>query len=702
VKYIIQITKGQDKGKKYPVEEARTTLGRKPGNSITFPDIKVSGVHAEIVFEQGRPVVRDLGSTNGTWLEGRKIDEVVLSEGDKITLGDVEFLFLAEGAETPAPGQESQGMDEVRVIHDVRPVRRGMGGLILLIILLLGLGGAGYYWFAYVKTEGSSKPLETRRGNLLASGWSFEGSTRGKGLAEAWSQESQNGSSFRAIKRQARSGAYAFKASMQDGGHARAAYTKLLNVNPRRCYTASAWVMVSGNAMLALKASFLKGGEDADSVEHLLTDEFASGREEGLDYIKIEGTVFPPPEAKKMEFKIVAAGKGEVVVDDVELFEKSSAEPSQVGTSGVMDFFSCDEGFQVRRISSTLFMGGRILANVASGEDGINVYDSSSAGFGSKDGGYLYCGPDLGLVRAGRTLEVNAEKIQGTCTLPALPGGTVQATRYCFDLMEEFAKHGLGVLTGEEFSLFDGAFPVQTANALLFGGSHDRVKIDFERPVQVVGEDLKTGGVSVQCLFKPGEPVNFCFNIQSDFTEEARQAQSMVQQANKAEQGKRYSEALNLIEQITKRYPYNDAVMDRAEELRSSILEIKRKTLSDIQDRLRSAKFLNTPERFTSLEGICQNALQRFPEDKDIEGALQEVREKSGALLKEIRDEQAERFYLIAKNLYEAQDRETTLREIVAYMQKQYPESEWTAKVLNLGKQDNPGTESNQESGDNG
>ena len=56
-----------------------------------------------------------------------------------------------------------------------------------------------------------------------------------------------------------------------------------------------------------------------------------------------------------MEFRIVAAGAGSGAVDDVELFEESATQPEQLGSSGVMDFHACGDGFLMRRIGQTLF-----------------------------------------------------------------------------------------------------------------------------------------------------------------------------------------------------------------------------------------------------------------------------------------------------------------------------------------------------------
>src|SRR5262245_10128450 len=85
-----------------PLGGARATIGRKPGNAIVLGDPHVCGVHAEVVEEGGRWVLRDLGSTNGTFLDGRKIEEVTLSPGDEFVVGQTRMRFLDREAQ-PAP-----------------------------------------------------------------------------------------------------------------------------------------------------------------------------------------------------------------------------------------------------------------------------------------------------------------------------------------------------------------------------------------------------------------------------------------------------------------------------------------------------------------------------------------------------------------------------------------------------------------------
>ncbi|GIU84607.1 MAG: hypothetical protein KatS3mg008_1382 [Acidimicrobiales bacterium] len=68
-------------------------LGRAEDADVRITDPKVSRRHAEISLRRDRYLLRDLGSTNGTFLNGRRIDQSALVDGDVIRLGDSEILF---------------------------------------------------------------------------------------------------------------------------------------------------------------------------------------------------------------------------------------------------------------------------------------------------------------------------------------------------------------------------------------------------------------------------------------------------------------------------------------------------------------------------------------------------------------------------------------------------------------------------------
>ncbi|HEX5660215.1 MAG TPA: FHA domain-containing protein [Polyangiales bacterium] len=77
--------------------ESEVTIGRVPGNDVVLPKGNVSKRHSRIVLKDNRFIVVDLKSTNGTYVNGRKITSpLVVKEGDKIYVGD--YVLTLEGA----------------------------------------------------------------------------------------------------------------------------------------------------------------------------------------------------------------------------------------------------------------------------------------------------------------------------------------------------------------------------------------------------------------------------------------------------------------------------------------------------------------------------------------------------------------------------------------------------------------------------
>lgn len=74
------------------VQAATLTIGRSPDNDLHLDDRRLSRHHARIQVRRGVLVVQDLGSTNGTKVNGQRVDEVALGDGDRIELGDSSIV----------------------------------------------------------------------------------------------------------------------------------------------------------------------------------------------------------------------------------------------------------------------------------------------------------------------------------------------------------------------------------------------------------------------------------------------------------------------------------------------------------------------------------------------------------------------------------------------------------------------------------
>ena len=68
------------------------TIGRAPDNGLVLFDGRVSRHHARLYGRRGALLLADLGSTNGSWVNDRRIEEMALGEGDRIRIGDTVLV----------------------------------------------------------------------------------------------------------------------------------------------------------------------------------------------------------------------------------------------------------------------------------------------------------------------------------------------------------------------------------------------------------------------------------------------------------------------------------------------------------------------------------------------------------------------------------------------------------------------------------
>jgi pSer/pThr/pTyr-binding forkhead associated (FHA) protein len=143
----------------FELPEDKTTIGRVPENLLQIADDSVSSSHAEITFENGNFTVRDLVSTNGTFLNDEPIESSVLTSGDTLRFGSVSTTFISQAeikaeqalapttpertaapspstSRRPANFVSSSPIKRENNDKDVRP-------LLLILALIIGLAAFG-------------------------------------------------------------------------------------------------------------------------------------------------------------------------------------------------------------------------------------------------------------------------------------------------------------------------------------------------------------------------------------------------------------------------------------------------------------------------------------------------------------------------------------------------------------------------------
>lgn len=110
--YIVIEGPGHD-GTRLPLREGITSFGRLPSNDVILLGDLVSRHHSRITFFEGRATLQDLGSHNGSWVNGEQVQSKVLKEGDVCRVGNFRVAFH--------PGEiSSAGFDDMTAAEQQR------------------------------------------------------------------------------------------------------------------------------------------------------------------------------------------------------------------------------------------------------------------------------------------------------------------------------------------------------------------------------------------------------------------------------------------------------------------------------------------------------------------------------------------------------------------------------------------------------
>jgi predicted component of type VI protein secretion system len=96
----------EQKGRSYELKVDKTTIGRVEDNTFQITESSVSSHHCEVLLRGSDVVIKDLNSTNGSFINGEKISEGVLKPGQTLRLGQIELRLEAGDSTTtpPVPG----------------------------------------------------------------------------------------------------------------------------------------------------------------------------------------------------------------------------------------------------------------------------------------------------------------------------------------------------------------------------------------------------------------------------------------------------------------------------------------------------------------------------------------------------------------------------------------------------------------------
>jgi len=105
---IVLVMFKDDERREFPLSEDRTILGRRQDCHLRIPTRDVSRQHCVLTVENETLTAKDLGSSNGTFVNGKRIAEAALEPGDRLRLGPVTFVVQIDGQPADIKPEDAQ------------------------------------------------------------------------------------------------------------------------------------------------------------------------------------------------------------------------------------------------------------------------------------------------------------------------------------------------------------------------------------------------------------------------------------------------------------------------------------------------------------------------------------------------------------------------------------------------------------------
>lgn len=575
--YVLEILDGDRAGEVLPVTDRALRIGRKPSNDVVLNDEKTSGVHAEVVLEGDRHVLRDLGSTNGTFLDGKRVTEIVLSPGDEVAIGRIRVKF--RDAAEPAAGADL-------AVHrlDTRRLQRrgGSVGVIAALVAVVAAGGGYFWWQSQQSAAATTGAATQQRAPLAVSGNKLSAAVAACEGDSSWNLRAA-GASFQPTS-QRHTGSGALMAQRAEGEAADFALAELqepLQVYAGRTVLVAAHVRTSGNAKVAVRAVCFTANDTAPFRFRSGTTPVAAD-----DWQRVEVAVPVPAGCDRLQVELLGLlsdGNAAAYVDDVAVTDAAAPAPLEQRLSE----------------SGQTVLGGPTALAVRSTEA-----DNPAT--------LLEIGPDAvpaalaGLQQAGfAALSDIGAKLECTAGERALAIVANGAT----SLQLVFPGDAAGGLL---VAGADGSFASQagesefTAKEVLLGDHATRALVRFDEPVACRG---KLAGSVFRLAIGAGR----C-ELQLGFRSERQQAEELLRRAKSAVGAQHPGEALDRLDELLAKAPHDSQTLAEASALRAQLLAQQGDELRVLVQDLGEARFFETRGGYVRIAQGLDDLIERFGE----------------------------------------------------------------------------------------
>jgi hypothetical protein len=594
-RFVLRIESGDQQGDEVGLDEGALLIGRRPECGLVLRDASVSGKHAELCVRGERVELADLGSTNGTRLDGHKVERTELAHGATLAFGNVRATLLdvtlldkrrpdpgppiemaspaapsvpapvtaAAALLTPAPagapGAETGGaLGKVSAEKLTRSAAGGRRATLLVGLALIVALGAGATWYlrrgggASAGGAGARVAVREVPGNLVADG-TFE-----QGGGE-WSAAESAPVAFVAARAFASTGESGLGVELEGEAWSLARSAELV-LPARRALACQAVLSVQGGATGRLGLELASSSGAAPAFVAWLPARNATSGFEPLELV-LDAT----GSYDRARVVVAARGPGTVALDDVQALER---EPS----GGAVKFAEYE--------LHVLGAGGSCALLARSGRALLAGFDLSAWTRGGL----------AGWPAARLSAEAGARGFA-----LAFPGAPREAELTFLAVRADAdAENGWVATTGPEGYVAHGAdFERGNVTSLLLGRGSELLRLGFAAPVAVSAKS-QAGALAFRVALGGLEGCE----LQLAFAEERAGASGLADRATELEKKRDLGGALAAWSELLDRAPFDARLVARASEARARLLQEGSRAVSALRSEMERARFFLLPELF--------------------------------------------------------------------------------------------------------
>ncbi len=550
-------------GRKIPLATDRTTFGRKDSNAVVMKDAMVSSYHCEITREDGGYVLRDLGSTNGSVVNGDPVSEMALNHGSRISLGKTRFIFVdpavadyEQALEAEGDADADWGMMRAQVdMGRVKRARRARIVWTLVFVAIIG-GGAAFLMLnpevmkEFMQTE-TVAAVEPVPGNQIDfDEFSFES-------GRSWAVPEGSLGSSTVTPGPAHQGESSLQViGDREGFVPTAAFApEPFTVVGGRTYQFSAWVRLN-LPETAAAAAIIWMKPEGPEVERISAT--AWGKDG--DWNQVRMNVTPPEGADQAKLALMVMGAGSARFDDV-VFKVVAGAPDrpveEIESGGSLIRIGDMGEISVERTGQLLLWNGGFVGlteddRLTSQELCFRPDSVKHSVEGSKLSGSL-------LVPGGKTVRLSMEivpqpdRIRIICRVDKIVPG-VSAVGLGFMVSGDYVSEG-ATLSGDE-----GARAVHSetdergVRKLILGGAGKRLSLVSAEPARL---RVFSGRALRMAFLLPVGTEEAVFELVTDFTEERRAARDLLSSARQSKATGRMGEAMISYARVVNEFPFD-------------------------------------------------------------------------------------------------------------------------------------------------